>query len=383
MDGTTVERSSSIVSEYAGSAAGSCHSPCSLAYASTRATCCVVAPGHPQVADGLVVDREDGHGGAVLRAHVADGGAVGQRHRRDALAVELDELADDAVLAQHLGDGEHQVGRGRTLGQRADQLEADDLRDEHRHGLAEHRGLRLDAADAPPEHPEPVDHRGVRVGADQGVRVGHAVPLEHDPGQVLDVDLVHDPGARRHDLEVVEGGLAPAQELVALGVALVLELDVALEGVGSPEQVGDHRVVDHQLGGRQRVDPRGVAAELLDGLAHGGQVDHAGDAGEVLHHDPGGGELDLGVRLRRGSHAASARTWSAVMFAPSSVRSRFSSRIFSEYGSFCGALHLVQPVDLVRRAAHLQRALAAEAVRPDIALTAARHERLLSSSQLT
>jgi hypothetical protein len=36
-----------------------------------------------------------------------------------------------------------------------------------------------------------------------------------------------------------------------------------------------------------------------------------------------------------GSHAASARTWSAVMFAPSSVRSRFSSRIFSEYGSFC------------------------------------------------
>ena len=84
-----------------------------------------------------------------------------------------------------------------------------------------------------------------------------------------------------------------------------------------------------------------------------------------------------------GSQAASARTWSAVMFAPSSVRSRFSSRIFSEYGSFWAPVHLVQPVDLVRRAAHLQRVLAAEAVLPDIALTAARHERLLSSSQLT
>ena len=34
-----------------------------------------------------------------------------------------------------------------------------------------------------------------------------------------------------------------------------------------------------------------------------------------------------------GSHAASERMWSAVMFLPSSVRSRFSSRIFSEYGS--------------------------------------------------
>ena len=33
-----------------------------------------------------------------------------------------------------------------------------------------------------------------------------------------------------------------------------------------------------------------------------------------------------------GSQAPSARMWSAVMFAPSSVRSRFSSRIFKLYG---------------------------------------------------
>jgi hypothetical protein len=50
---------------------------------------------------------------------------------------------------------------------------------------------------------------------------------------VLDVDLVDDAGARRDDLEVVERRLAPAQELVALAVALVLDLDVALEGVGA------------------------------------------------------------------------------------------------------------------------------------------------------
>ena len=101
--------------------------------------------------------------------------------------------------------------------------------------LAEHRGLGLDAADAPAEHAEAVDHRGVRVGADAGVGVGRqlAVDLagEDHAGQVLDVDLVHDAGARRDDLEVVERGLAPAQELVALAVALVLDLDVALERV--------------------------------------------------------------------------------------------------------------------------------------------------------
>ena len=131
------------------------------------------AAGQPQVAQRLVVDREDRAGRAVLGAHVADRGAVGQRHVGDARAVELDELADDALLAQQLGDGEHQVGRGGAGRQLADQLEADDLRDEHRHRLAEHRGLGLDAADAPAQDAEAVDHRGVRVGADQGVGVGH------------------------------------------------------------------------------------------------------------------------------------------------------------------------------------------------------------------
>ena len=186
------------------------------------------------------------------------------------------------------------VAPGRDL---AGELEPDDLRDEHRDGLAEHRGLGLDAADAPAEHAQAVDHRGVAVGADQRVRVGLAVARHDDAGEVLDVDLVHDAGARRDDLELVEGALSPAQELVALLVALVLEVDVALEGVGAAEHVDDHRVVDDQLGGRERVHLRRVAAELGDGLAHRGEVDDAGDAGEVLHDHPGGGELDLGVRL--------------------------------------------------------------------------------------
>ena len=71
---------------------------------------------------------------------------------------------------------------------------------------------------------------------------------EDHAGEVLDVDLVHDAGAGRDDLEVVEGALAPAQELVALAVALVLDLDVALERLRRAEDVGDHGVVDDHLG---------------------------------------------------------------------------------------------------------------------------------------
>src|SRR5262249_52271881 len=102
------------------------------------------------------------------------------------------------------------------------------------------------------------------------------------------------------DLELVESGLAPAQELVALVVAAVLELDVALEGVRAAEDVGDDRVVDDQFGRGERVHFGRVAAEVAYGLAHGGQVDDARHTGEVLHEDARRGELDLDARLRLG-----------------------------------------------------------------------------------
>ena len=215
-------------------------------------------------------------------------------------AVELDELADYAVLAQHLGDGEHHIGRGDARLDLAAQLEADDPRDEHRHRLTEHGGFGLDAADTPAQHAEAVDHRGVRVGSHTGVGVGDPVAVHHHAGQIFDVDLVHDAGARWHYLEVIERALPPAQKLVALAVALVLDLDVALEGVGGAEQVGDHRVVDHQVGRRQGIDLLGVTAQITDGLSHGGQVDDARHAGEVLHDHARRRVLDFDAGLGLG-----------------------------------------------------------------------------------
>ena len=119
------------------------------------------APGEAQVTQRLIIDREDRHGGAIFRAHVADRGAVGQRHRRDAAAVELDELPDHTVLAKHLGDGQHQVSGSRSVGEFAGQFEAHDARNQHRHGLPEHGRLGFDAAYAPAQHAQPVHHGGV------------------------------------------------------------------------------------------------------------------------------------------------------------------------------------------------------------------------------
>ena len=162
--------------------------------------------------------------------HVPDRRPVGHRHRGHAVAVELDELADDTVLAEHLGDGEHQVGRGGGPRQLAGEPEADDLRDQHGDRLAEHGRLRLDAAYSPAENAETVAHGGVRVGADTGVGV-------RGPALAVDRSLVMTTRARCSmftwctmpvpggtTLEAAERALAPAQELEALAVALELEL---------------------------------------------------------------------------------------------------------------------------------------------------------------
>ena len=105
-----------------------------------------------------------------------------------------------------------------------------------------------------------------------------------------------DAGAGRHDPEIVERGRAPAQEGVALGVALVLALDVDLERAGPAEGVDLDRVVDHEVDRRQRVDLLRIAAEVEHRLAHRGEVDHRRHAGEVLHQDPRRAEGDLLVR---------------------------------------------------------------------------------------
>ena len=77
-------------------------------------------------------------------------------------------------------------------------------------------------------------------------------------------------------------GLAPAQEGVPLAVAVELELRVPPDGEPAREVVDLHRVVDHELGRDERVDPPRVCAEVGHRRAHGGEIDDHGDAGEVL-----------------------------------------------------------------------------------------------------
>ena len=146
------------------------------------------------------------------------------------------------------------------------------------------------------------------VGTEAGVGIQHAVVIfEHYAGEVFDVDLVDDAGIRRHGLEVLQRFLTPAEEGVALLVTLEFDLGIQVERVLGAVVVDHHRVVDNQFDRTQGIHLGGIAAELGDGIAHGGQIHHAGNASEVLQNHARRGEVDVlvgqllqvGTRQRR------------------------------------------------------------------------------------
>ena len=175
-----------------------------------------IPPRTAEILERSHVDGKQRRGGAELGRHVGERCAVGHRHRAQAAAAELHELVDDAVLAEQLGQRQHEVGSGRPRGQRVVEAHPDHDRGEQEQRLAEHAGLSLDAADAPAEHADAIDHRRVRIGADERVRQcrAHAVDLAHldHLRQVLEVDLVHDSHPRRHHPEPLKRLLGPAQQ---------------------------------------------------------------------------------------------------------------------------------------------------------------------------
>ncbi len=245
------------------------------------------------------------------------------------------------------------------------ELDAEHLGDQHRHRLAEHRRLGLDPPDPPAEHAEAVDHRRVRVGADERVRVGLAILVEHDPGEVLEVDLVDDARVRGDDGEVVERPLAPAQERVALAVAFELALGVDGEGLVGAERVDLDGVVDHELGRHERVDPGGVAAHRGDRVAHRGEVDDGGHAGEVLHQHARRRERDLaaglGVRVPARERLHVRGPDGPVTLRAEEVLEQHLQRE-RQPRDVIALLQAVEAVDLEAAVAHRERVLRAKAV---------------------
>ena len=79
---------------------------------------------------------------------------------------------------------------------------------------------------------------------------------------------MHDSGAGRNNFELVKCALSPAQELVALLITFVFELDISVCSIGGSKKISNHRVVNHKFDGVKGLDLVGVSTEFNDGLAH-------------------------------------------------------------------------------------------------------------------
>ena len=181
------------------------------------------------------------------------------------------------------------------------QVHADDFRREKINRLPEHARFRFDSADAPADDAEAVDHRRVRIGADERVGIENCrLPFraEHALGEIFEVHLVHDADARRNELESLERLLPPFQKLVALAVALEFHVHVQLQGLGRAGEIDLHRVIDHEIDRHERLDDLRIAAESLHRAAHRRQIDHQRHAGEILQNNARDDERNLFVRRR-------------------------------------------------------------------------------------
>ncbi len=186
-----------------------------------------VATGETQIIQGLIINGEQAAGGAILRSHVGDSGAIGQRQLCHPRTIKLDKFPHHAVLAQHLHYGEHQIGGGSARWQRANKLKTHHLGHQHRDRLPQHRRLSLNAANTPAQYTKPIDHGRVRIGADQRVGIGYPRLIDkHGARQCFKIDLVHNPHIRGHHLEVVKRLLSPFEEAVSFTVTGELHIGI-------------------------------------------------------------------------------------------------------------------------------------------------------------
>ena len=258
-----------------------------------------VAARAAEIRRGRLIDGEERRGRAVLGAHVRDRRAVRDREVRDAGTVEFHEPVDDPLLPELAGHGEHEVGRGRALGEEPVSSTPTTTGTRQEVRLSEHHGLGLDPADAKAEDGDAVHHRGVGVGTDDGVRERDRsavlVAARDDRREVLEVDLVADPVPRRDDARVRIRAFRPTKEEVPLVVPLVLSVEVDRQRAGGPEAVDLDGVVDDEVDRDDWVHPFARDPSRDRGTPQHRKVDDDGDTGEILEEDAFRIEREFGL----------------------------------------------------------------------------------------
>jgi len=152
-------------------------------------------------------------------------------------------------------------------------LETNNLWQDHRNSLTEHNSLGFNTTYTPTCYTQAVDHSGVRVSTNDGVRVQSVVAVHDDACEILKVDLMDNTAAWWNNLKIVEGLASPFEELEALTVPLELHLFVEFSGVKGSCGVYLDGMINNEVNRAKRVDFLWITAKTLHGVAHSGQVD--------------------------------------------------------------------------------------------------------------
>ena len=116
----------------------------------------------------------------------------------------------------------------------------------------------------------------------------------------LQIDLVHDPVARRNHFHILEGQFAPLDEMEAVFIAPVFDGAVFLKGLRIvATALHGQRVVHDQLHGHHGIDGGRIATLPGDRIAQAGQIDKSRLAQDVMTdhagREPGKVALALAV----------------------------------------------------------------------------------------
>jgi len=137
----------------------------------------------------------------------------------------------------------------------------------------------------------------MRIGADERIGIGfQAIAVGHGADharEIFEIHLMANACTRGNRFEILERSLPPTKEGIAFDVALELELRVEAEGIGCAEAVHLNGVINDKLDGKKRIDALRVAADFVDGFAHGGEIHDCGNAGKVLQENTRGHEGDF------------------------------------------------------------------------------------------
>ena len=109
----------------------------------------LASAGEPQIAQRLLINRKNPASCPILRRHIRNRSPIRQRQITQSRPEVLNKLPDNAMLAQHLRNRQHEIGSSSALAQPPGQLHTNNQRNQHRDRLPQHGGFGFNASDAP------------------------------------------------------------------------------------------------------------------------------------------------------------------------------------------------------------------------------------------